>query len=74
MIKVASLTILVGLLALGVAPLALAQLTAAEQGPIVYGHHHLTVTNVEEHKHFWVDTLGGCTHSIRRGGKCESKL
>ena len=59
MIKVASLTTLVGLLALGVAPPALAQLTAAEQGPIVYGHHHLTVTDVEEHKNFWVDTLGG---------------
>ena len=41
------------------APVALAQLTAASQGPIVYGHHHLTVTSIDEHKRFWVDTLGG---------------
>ena len=41
------------------APVALAQLTAASQGPIVYGHHHLTVTSIDEHKKFWVDTLGG---------------
>ena len=47
------------LFVLAVAPLALAQLTAASQGPIVYGHHHLTVTNIDEHKTFWVDTLGG---------------
>ena len=44
---------------LAVAPVALAQLTAASQGPIVYGHHHLTVTSIDEHKRFWVDTLGG---------------
>ena len=44
---------------LAVAPVALAQLTGASQGPIVYGHHHLSVTSVDEHKKFWVDTLGG---------------
>ena len=47
------------LFVLAVAPVALAQLTAAGQGPIVYGHHHLTVTSIDEHKKFWVDTLGG---------------
>ena len=47
------------LFVLAVAPLALAQLTAASQGPVVYGHHHLTVTSIDEHKKFWVDTLGG---------------
>ena len=36
-----------------------AQLTAAKDGPIVYGHHHLNVTSVDEHRKFWVDTLGG---------------
>ena len=53
------LSMLAGLLMLGVAPVAWAQLTAANQGPIVYGHHHLTVTSIEEHTKFWVDTLGG---------------
>jgi catechol 2,3-dioxygenase-like lactoylglutathione lyase family enzyme len=27
--------------------------------PVVVGHYHLNVTSVEEHKRFWVDTLGG---------------
>ncbi len=49
-------TLLVGLTS---ATTASAQLTAASEGPIVYGHHHLNVTNVDEHKRFWVDTLGG---------------
>ena len=29
--------------------MAFAQLTAATDGPIVYGHHHLYVTSVEAH-------------------------
>jgi catechol 2,3-dioxygenase-like lactoylglutathione lyase family enzyme len=36
-----------------------AQLLAAKDGPVVYGHHHLNVTSIDEHKKFWVDTLGG---------------
>jgi len=38
---------------------ASAQLTAAKDGPIVYGHHHLNTTNMAAHKTFFVDTLGG---------------
>jgi catechol 2,3-dioxygenase-like lactoylglutathione lyase family enzyme len=38
---------------------ASAQLLAAKDGPIVYGHHHLNVTSVDEAKKFWVDGLGG---------------
>src|SRR5918996_334454 len=37
---------------------ASAQLVAAKDGPIVYGHHHFNVTSVDEHKKFWT-TLGG---------------
>jgi catechol 2,3-dioxygenase-like lactoylglutathione lyase family enzyme len=36
-----------------------AQLMTVKEGPVVYGHHHLNVMSVEEHKKFWVDTLGG---------------
>jgi predicted enzyme related to lactoylglutathione lyase len=43
---------------------ASAQLLAAKDGPIVYGHHHLVVTNVADHKKFWVDTLGGVAVTI----------
>jgi len=35
------------LLVLGGAAAASAQLTAASEGPVVYGHHHLLVTDAE---------------------------
>ena len=38
---------------------ASAQLVAAKDGPIVYGHHHLNTTSVEAQKKFFVETLGG---------------
>ena len=38
---------------------ASAQLTAAKEGPVVYGHHHLNTTNMDAQKKFFVDTLGG---------------
>ena len=54
-------------LALAGASTALAQLTAAQEGPVVYGHHHFNVTNVEEQMRFWRDTLGGTTAPFGRG-------
>ena len=42
---------------------ASAQLTAAKDGPIVYGHHHFNVTSVDEHRKFWT-TLGGTAVKI----------
>lgn len=30
-----------------------------QEAPIIVGHYHLHVTSVDEHKKFWVDTLGG---------------
>jgi catechol 2,3-dioxygenase-like lactoylglutathione lyase family enzyme len=38
---------------------AAAQLIAAKDGPVVYGHHHVSVSNVDEAKKFFADTLGG---------------
>jgi catechol 2,3-dioxygenase-like lactoylglutathione lyase family enzyme len=38
---------------------ASAQLLAAKDGPIVYGHHHLNTTNTEGARKFWIDALGG---------------
>jgi catechol 2,3-dioxygenase-like lactoylglutathione lyase family enzyme len=43
---------------------ASAQLVAAKDGPIVYGHHHLNVTNLDAHKKFWVDALGGASIKV----------
>jgi hypothetical protein len=34
-----------------------AQVTA--DAPVVYGHHHLNATSIDEHKKFWADLLGG---------------
>ena len=36
-----------------------AQLLAAADGPIVYGHHPVNAPNVGDHRRFWVDGLGG---------------
>jgi catechol 2,3-dioxygenase-like lactoylglutathione lyase family enzyme len=36
-----------------------AQLRAAREGPVVYGHHHVNATNVAAHAKFLVDALGG---------------
>jgi catechol 2,3-dioxygenase-like lactoylglutathione lyase family enzyme len=36
-----------------------AQLVAAKDGPVAYGHHHLNVTDLAAHRKFWVDALGG---------------
>src|SRR4026207_87646 len=47
------------LLVLALASTASAQLAAAKDGPIVYGHHHLNTANMEAQKKFFVDTLGG---------------
>jgi catechol 2,3-dioxygenase-like lactoylglutathione lyase family enzyme len=44
---------------LSLASTASAQLVAAKDGAIVYGHHHLNATNIDEQKKFFVDTLGG---------------
>jgi catechol 2,3-dioxygenase-like lactoylglutathione lyase family enzyme len=38
---------------------ASAQLLAAKEGPIVYGHHHVAASDIAAHKKFWADTLGG---------------
>lgn len=38
---------------------AFAQLVAAKDGPIVYGHHHVNASDPEAHKKFWAETLGG---------------
>jgi predicted enzyme related to lactoylglutathione lyase len=36
-----------------------AQLTAAKDGPIVYGHHHLSASNVDAARKFWTEVIGG---------------
>jgi len=47
------------LLVLASASESSAQLRAAKDGPIVYGHHHLNTTSMAAQKKFFVETLGG---------------
>ena len=35
-----------------------------KDAPVIVGHYHLNVTSVDEHKKFWVDTLGGTPMKI----------
>lgn len=53
---IAGLAAIFGLLASSAAS---AQLTATSERPVIYGHHHINVSNLDDHKKFWVDTLGG---------------
>lgn len=41
-----------------------AQLVAAKEGPIVYGHHHINTMDVDAQKKFFVDTLGGTVTKV----------
>jgi catechol 2,3-dioxygenase-like lactoylglutathione lyase family enzyme len=47
------------ILVLSCASTASAQLLAAKDGPIVYGHHHIAASDVPAHLQFFADTLGG---------------
>lgn len=35
-----------------------------KEAPVIVSHYHLNVTSVDEHKKFWVDTLGGTAMRI----------
>jgi catechol 2,3-dioxygenase-like lactoylglutathione lyase family enzyme len=52
----------------GTASTAVAQILVAGQGPVVYGHHHLAVSDVAAHKKFWIETLGGTLVTIPGSG------
>ena len=48
-----------------------AQVLGKDQGPIVYGHHHLNTTNMAAQKKFYVDTLGGTLRHIGTGDRAQ---
>jgi catechol 2,3-dioxygenase-like lactoylglutathione lyase family enzyme len=56
------------LLTLLAASASSAQILVAKDGPVVYGHHHLAVSDVAAHKRFWIDTLGGTLVTIPGSG------
>lgn len=59
--KVVRIGEILALMLLCAAPVAEAQLTAAKDHAVVYGHIHLQPTSNAEHMKFWIQTLGG-TH------------
>jgi len=61
--SLSSLVLGLVVIALGAQP-AHAQLVAAKDGPIVYGHHHVNATSLDAHKKFWADSLGGTAIKI----------
>ena len=54
----------IAVLVLAVAPLAARAELSNVEAPVIVGHYHLNVTSVEDHKKFWVDTLGGTEAEI----------
>jgi catechol 2,3-dioxygenase-like lactoylglutathione lyase family enzyme len=52
------------LLVIGLQAPVLAQLLAARDGPVAYGHHHVNASDPAAHRRFWVDGLGGTTITI----------
>jgi len=55
-------------------PHASAQLLAAKDGPIVYGHHHVNATDPEAHKKFWGTALGGTVVKVGTDGREVIKI
>ena len=53
---------------------ASAQLLAAKEGPIVYGHHHVNATDPAAHKKFWADALGGVVATVGTDGREVIKI
>jgi hypothetical protein len=52
---------------LALASPASAQLLAAKDGPIVYGHHHLAASNIPAQMKHFADTLGGTAIELNEG-------
>lgn len=62
--KILMTTIGVAAMVLLVQAAAWAQLTAARQGPVAYGHHHVSATSLDAHKRFWIGALGGTSITV----------
>ncbi|HEY7671906.1 MAG TPA: VOC family protein [Gammaproteobacteria bacterium] len=54
----------IAVLVLAASPFAARAELSNHEAPIIVGHYHLNVTSIEEHKRFWVDTLGGTATKI----------
>ena len=48
---------------------ASAQLYSADEGRVVYGHHHINTADTAAHTRFWVDGLGGERRELGASGR-----
>jgi catechol 2,3-dioxygenase-like lactoylglutathione lyase family enzyme len=64
----------VAIVSIALAVPASAQVLSKDQGPIVYGHHHLNTTNMAAQKKFYVDTLGGKLRHIGAGTERDQEI
>ena len=58
-VKQVTVLCLASILLLSLSQTTSAQLLAAKDGPIVYGHHHIAASDIPAHLTFFADTLGG---------------
>src|SRR5215468_12395161 len=65
----ASLFVVIGLLA--IPAVSRAQILVKNEGPVVYGHHHLNTTDMAAQKKFFVDTLGGTVVKFGSGDRAQ---
>ena len=68
-VVLSSMSAFTAILALVLAVPTAARAQLLEQGPVVYGHHHLNTTNMDAQKKFYVDTLGGVVTKFGANGQ-----
>ena len=50
-------------------PLAWGQLYSADEGPVIYGHHHINTQDLESQQRFWLEGLGGTVRTLGGTGR-----
>ena len=52
-----------------VSPMAWSQLYSADEGRIIYGHHHINTQDLESQQRFWLEGLGGTVRTLGETGR-----
>ena len=48
--------------------MAWSQLYSADEGRIIYGHHHINTQDLESQQRFWLEGLGGTVRTLGETG------
>ena len=49
--------------------MAWSQLYSADEGRIIYGHHHINTQDLESQQRFWLEGLGGTLRTLGETGR-----